>query len=95
MANDPSNSFTNAFRQFLVKEKIDGKYREKLLWGSWETLMGKPIASRTTHLFIKEKVLYVKLTSAPLKQELYNNKAKVMEILSPDYGDMITDIRFL
>lgn len=95
MTKDNSHTFSSAFRQFLQKEKIDTKYREKLLLQSWGTMMGKPIGSRTSDLFIKNRVLYVKLTSAPLKQELSNNKDKVKAILEKDFGDLIDDLRFL
>jgi len=89
------NSFTNAFRQFLKNEKLDSKYREKLLIESWETIMGKPIASRTTSLYIKNKVLFVKLNSAPLKHELHNHKARVKELIDEDFAGLVDEIRFL
>jgi len=92
---DNSHTFTSAFRNFLKNEKIDSKYREKLLVESWETLMGKPIASRTSNIYINNKVLIVKLTSAPLKQELINNKEKVQELLEKDFGDLFDEIKFL
>ncbi|MEQ8470135.1 MAG: DUF721 domain-containing protein [Marinoscillum sp.] len=95
MTDDQNNSFTNAFRQFLKNEKLDDKYREKLLFESWESLVGKPIANRTSGLFIKDKILFVKLTSAPLKQELNNHKQKVIDLLQKDFGDLYNDIRFI
>ncbi|MEQ9303559.1 MAG: DUF721 domain-containing protein [Marinoscillum sp.] len=95
MTDDQSNSFTNAFRQFLKNEKLDNKYREKLLVESWASIVGKPIANRTSGLFIKDKILFVKLTSAPLKQELNNQKEKVVELLQKDFGDLFKEIRFI
>ncbi|WP_421874658.1 DUF721 domain-containing protein [Marinoscillum sp.] len=93
--SEESNSFTNAFRKFLVNEKLDSRYREKLLAESWGELVGKPIASRTSNLYISNKILFVKLTSAPLKQELNNNKEKVKELLDKDFGDLFHEIRFI
>lgn len=89
------NSFTSAFKQFLRTEKLEGKYREKLLIESWESIMGKPIASRTTKLYLKKKVLFVELSSAPLKQELVNNKARVKEMIDEDFSGLVDEIRFL
>ena len=58
--------------------------------------MGKPIATRTLKLFIKEKKLYVKLNSAPLKNELTLQKSKVLELLHAEIGEkVIVDILFL
>ncbi|WP_258100260.1 DUF721 domain-containing protein [Marinoscillum pacificum] len=93
--SEQSNSFTNAFRKFLVNEKLDTKYREKLLAESWGDLVGTPIASRTSSVYVANKILFVKLTSAPLKQELTNNKEKVKGLLQKDFGDLFNDIRFI
>ncbi len=94
MKKNNTDTFTSAFRKFLQVEKIDTKYREKLLIESWEAIMGKPIASRTSSLYIKDKTLFATFTSAPLKQEMVNNKARVMELISKDFGDLINDVRF-
>ncbi len=95
MTKDNSHTFTSAFRKFLQVEKIDVKYREKLLIQSWESIMGKPIASRTTNIFLKDKVLFVTFSSAPMKQEMMNNKARVKELVDKDFGGLVDDIRFL
>ena len=95
MTKDNSHTFTSAFRKFLTHEKLDVRYREKLLVESWETIMGKPIASRTTSLFLKERILFVKFSSAPLKQEMLNNKERVKSLIEKDFGDLGDDIRFL
>lgn len=89
------NSFTSAFKKFLITENLEVKYREKLLIESWESIMGKPIAARTTNLYIKNKVLFVELSSAPLKQELVNHKSRVKELIDEDFGGLINDVRFL
>lgn len=95
MSDKNSHSFTSAFRQFLRDENLDTRYREKLLIESWEIIMGKPIASRTTKLFIKNKVLFVGLSSAPLKQELVNNRGRVKELIDEDFSGLVDEIRFL
>ncbi len=75
--------------------KIRGKFDENKLINSWETMMGKPIARRTDKLFIKEKVLFVKLNSAPLRQELTMGKSKVLEIIHRQFEkEMIEDVLF-
>lgn len=89
------NSFTSAFKKFLKTENLEVKYREKLLIESWEAIMGKPIAARTTKLFIRKRILFVELSSAPLKHELSNNKARVKELIDEDFKGIIDDVRFL
>lgn len=89
------NSFTSAFKKFLKTENLESKYREKLLIESWEAIMGKPIAARTTKLFIKNRILFIELSSAPLKQELHNNRARVKELIDEDFGGLVDEVRFL
>lgn len=75
--------------------KLRGKFDEKKLINSWETMMGKPIAKRTEKMYIKDKVLFVKLNSAPLRQELTMSKNKVLDILHRDFDkDMVIDVLF-
>jgi hypothetical protein len=67
MDNDPIKSFGKAFHQFLKEEHLDHTYKQKRLIANWERVMGKTIASRTSKVFFKENILFIKLTSAPLK----------------------------
>lgn len=76
--------------------RLKGKFNETHVIASWERIMGKPIANRTLRLFIKNKVMYVTLNSAPLKQELSLSKSKVLALLHADLGEeVLTDIVFL
>lgn len=77
--------------QLLETYSIDQKFSETELVSAWERLMGKPIASRTSQLFVHKKVLYVTLTSAPLKHELNLSKSKVLEIIRREFNDQILD----
>jgi len=77
------------------KYGLSGKFSEMRLVGSWERLMGKPIASRTKKIYIKDKILFVQLSSAPLRNELTNSKAKILELLERQAGKgVVSDIRF-
>lgn len=85
----------SALEQMFEAYKIKGKTNQTTIIALWEELMGKTIASRTTKMFFKGKVLYVELTSAPLKQELTLAKAKIMTLLTDKVGkDAIEDIVF-
>ena len=79
----------------LKSYKLEGKFDEKKLINSWESMMGKPIAKRTEKLFIKERTLFVKLNSAPLRQELTIAKDKVLAIVHQNFGtELVSDIKF-
>jgi predicted nucleic acid-binding Zn ribbon protein len=79
------------FETFNLKNKAD----QTSIINMWEELMGKTIASRTGKIFFKENVLYVQLTSAPLKQELVLSKDKIIKLLREQVGEKaIRDIVF-
>ncbi len=96
MKEEHTFKFGDAFKKFLKEEHLDQTYNEKKLISTWNELMGKPIANRTSRIFIKDRIMYVKLTSAPLKQELTMSKEKVLDLILRKTGEkVIDDIRFL
>lgn len=85
-----------AMRDLLDTYKLTARYEQTQLIQSWERLMGSPIARRTDKLFIKDQKLYVKLNSAPLKQELNLSKSKILALFLQEFGEVIvTDVVFL
>ena len=85
----------DVIRNMLQNYHIEEKFDHTRLVASWERLMGKPIASRTSKLFVKDNILFVRLSSAPLKSEMTLNKAKVLEILRKEFGEkVLKDIVF-
>ncbi len=69
---------------------------ETQLISSWEIIMGKAIAKLTCKIYIKDKKMFVELTSAPLKQELNMSKSKVMEMFNNRFNkNLIEEIVFL
>ena|SRR5690554_1184366 len=84
--------FEELLQHYALKERFD----ERKVVSEWADIMGHTVAKRTTSLFVKEKKLYVKLTSGPIKKELMMNKTKVLVLISERFGqDVIEDIVFL
>jgi predicted nucleic acid-binding Zn ribbon protein len=93
--NQEATKLGDALEQMFDAYNIKGKADQTSIVNQWEELMGKTIASRTSKLFFKGKVLYVELSSAPLKQELVMAKQKIIRLLNEKIGDnTITDIIF-
>ncbi|MCG8307999.1 MAG: DUF721 domain-containing protein [Cytophagales bacterium] len=85
----------DAIDALLDTYKLRGKFDETKLINSWECMMGKPISRRTEKLFIKDEVLFVKLNSAPLRQELTIAKSKVLEIIHRSFDKkLVKDVKF-
>jgi hypothetical protein len=90
-----TSSVKDAIEAMLDSYKLRGKFDQNRLINSWESMMGKPISRRTEKIFIKEKVLFVKLNSAPLRQELTIAKSKVLEIIHRHFDkDLVSDVKF-
>ncbi|EMR02990.1 DUF721 domain-containing protein [Cesiribacter andamanensis] len=91
--NRTENTYTvgEALQDLLKTYHIKARFDEASLVASWERLMGAPIAKRTKKIYVRNKVLFVELSSAPLKHELNNSKSKVLEIISREYGSGLLD----
>ena len=96
MEEDPIKSFRTAFKGFLKEENLEHTFKQKQVIADWENIMGKTIASRTTKLFFSKKVLFVKLSSAPLKNEMHNSKPQIMDLIEKEVGKgEVVDVKFL
>lgn len=81
----------SAFKELLKAYRLEGKYQENLLINSWPEIVGKTISSRTNGLFVKEKKLYVRISSGPLKKELLLNRSKIMALIEEHVGQGVVD----
>jgi predicted nucleic acid-binding Zn ribbon protein len=91
-----SLSIGDAIEHWMDQLRVRGKYKETFIIQNWEKIMGAPIAKRTTNLYIRNKKLYVHLSSAPLKSELNQSKHKVVELLNKAAEDkVLEDVVFL
>lgn len=84
------------FEELLDAYRLKDKFSEKTVIKEWGELMGNTVASRTQSLYVKKKILYVKITSGPLKKEMIMNKSKVMKLIEDKYGKgVINDLVIL
>ncbi|MFZ6009313.1 MAG: DUF721 domain-containing protein [Bacteroidota bacterium] len=86
-------SVGQAIRDMLNSYNLSSRFDEATLINSWERLAGKPIASRTKKIFIRNKVLFVELTSASMKHDFTLHKSQILEMFRKEFGaGIITDI---
>ncbi len=78
-----------AISELLKSYRLQERFDEKKLIHSWTELMGRTIGSRTGKIYIKNKVLFIEINSAPLKNELNMSKTKVMDVLSNEFGKAV------
>ena len=76
-----TTSVKDSILEMLDSYKLKSRFNETKIINSWPEIMGKGIQNRTKRVFFNKQVMFVELSSAALKNELNNNKAKVLERL--------------
>ena len=85
-----------AIEAFLRVSPIKSQYQVNSLVDAWSEIMGQPIAEKTTQIYIKDKILFVRLNSAPLRNELQMSKAKILQLYAQKFdSSSLKDIIFL
>lgn len=85
----------DAILAFLKENKLETKLNETKVITSWETVVGKLISRHTDQMYIKDRVLFVKVDSAALREELSYQRSKLIKKLNKESGtDAIDDIKF-
>ncbi len=85
-----------AVQDLLNAYRLKDRFDEAQLIASWEKIMGAPIARRTNKIFIKNKVMFIELKSAPLKHELNGSKSKVLALFRQEFGqDIVNEVIFM
>ncbi len=95
MKKSNASSIGDLIRKYLRYEGLETPLNEKRLIQAWGELLGPSIASYTRSLYIKNQILYVHLSSAPLRQELMMGRERLVKSLNEHVGaTVITNIIF-
>lgn len=74
---------------------LQGKMDEARVIETWATLAGPDINGVTDSVWMKGATLYVKITSAPWRQELHMNRRQWRERLNEELeADLVDEIVF-
>lgn len=86
-------SIKDAIQDLLRAYGLEERMNEVKLVNSWEKVMGKMISRHTKGINIKDKCLFLKLDSAPLKHELSYARTKLVKMLNDELGvEVINDV---
>ena len=80
--------------EFYKKEKIKKGLNDISIYETWEKITDEKIQKRTKKVFTKENKLYIKISSAPLRSELTNNKISILKKIKKDHN-LINEIYFI
>lgn len=93
MRRSKTISLAEAMKDYIREMNLEGKLNEIELIDSWEETVGKAIASRTSKIYIKDKVLYIHLNSSVVRNELLMLRQGLKDRLNEAAGsEVIKDI---
>jgi predicted nucleic acid-binding Zn ribbon protein len=93
MRRSKTISLAEAIKDYIREMNLDEKLTEINLINSWEEIVGKAISSRTTRVYIKDRILYVHLNSSVVRNELLMLREALKEKLNEKAGrEVIKDI---
>ncbi|MDR0427207.1 MAG: DUF721 domain-containing protein [Dysgonamonadaceae bacterium] len=96
MKRTDSQSIGAILRAFFQDNpRIADKLAEARLLDYWNNRMNRTVSKYTTETFIRNRVLYVKVTSSVLKNELMMNRQNLIEKLNAEAGRNVIDNFFL
>jgi predicted nucleic acid-binding Zn ribbon protein len=78
-----------AINLMVTELKLKTKLDEARIKERWAEVMGKPIAKYTSSVSFKKGKLYIKVESAPLKQELSYSREKIKELFNTELGETV------
>ena len=86
-------SLGDAIREFLHSYNLEDKLNETKVIQSWGKVVGPLVEKHTQELYIKNRILFVKVLSSALRQELSFSRSKIVKALNDEVkSDVIEDI---
>jgi predicted nucleic acid-binding Zn ribbon protein len=89
MRRSKTISLAEAIEDYIKEMNLGPKLKEISLIDSWETMVGKAISSRTSKVYIKDKVLFVHLNSSVVRNELMMIREALKEKLNNQAGEEV------
>ena len=95
MRKKNTESLRDVVRQVLREQNLDGKLNDKHLIEAWPVVLGQNISKYTTDLRVKDRTLYVSLSSAVLRHDLFLSRHEIKTALNRHVGkEVIANIIF-
>lgn len=82
-------TLAEALNRMVDELKLKPRINESRVKMRWKDLMGLTIARHTQSLSLKKGKLYVKISSAPLKQELHYSRDKIKDIFNKEFNEQV------
>jgi len=88
-------SVKNVIDKILLNKKLNNGLLELRIKDAWKNVMGKNVNTYTTNIKLNKEIIFVKLSSAPLKNELVYRADTIVKLLNNELGqEKIKKIKF-
>ncbi|SZD72914.1 Zn-ribbon-containing, possibly RNA-binding protein and truncated derivatives [Candidatus Ornithobacterium hominis] len=85
-----------AVKEFIRWHGMEERVLQSMAEDAWQEEMGGFLKSYTERIYVKKRIMYVKLNSPALKEELSFGKSKIIAHLNEGIGEeFIQDLKFL
>lgn len=91
MRKSTTQPIKSVIREYVEALGHNRKFKEVNIVASWEKIMGAVIARRTKKIFIKNKVLYVYLDSAVMRNELVMMREQIRTHINEHAGGPVVE----
>jgi len=86
MRRSNTQSLSEVLKEYIQQNRIEGKLKEVDVVQGWENLLGKTIAHYTRNIYIRNKILYVDISSAVVKNELFMMREEICRRINENAG---------
>ena len=80
-----------AMGEMIKSLHLESKMNQVKLINAWPKIMGTTVNLRTKEILIADRKLFVTLLSASLRQELFQERQKIIQKLNEEAGASVID----
>ena len=91
MRTSNTQKIGDVIQDYLRALRLRGRVKEFELIRHWEELLGPVISSKVSRIYIKDRVLFVQVQSAVLRNELFMQQEQLIQTLNEKSGQRIID----
>ena len=91
MRKSNTQKISEVIDEYLKNSGLIEKLRKARVLNHWEELMGKTVAKRTKSIYIRNKTLFVCLSSSVLRNELLMMRQEIIDAVNKYAGEAIID----
>jgi predicted nucleic acid-binding Zn ribbon protein len=93
--NSGEQPLGDLIEKLLKAYQLDDKMKEFDVISKWEEMMGRAVYLRTKQIHIKNKILFLKIDSSIMREELKYGKSVIIQRVNEYAGkEIITDVWF-